>query len=146
MNFIYRYKATLITLGLLMFLAVFFYRLHIFTPHTLSREAGELLSTVRSTEEKGGTEEDVRAAIILTVESMKDEEFWSELEKHAAIAFVLAFIVIVAVEIYATEQTRREIREYRDSVANEVWKAISGRQVPKMLTQELEAVLKTDIV
>ncbi|MBZ0114048.1 MAG: hypothetical protein K8J08_16410 [Thermoanaerobaculia bacterium] len=85
------------------------------------------------------------------------ESLSHQIAEHLAIALVVALVLMVTVEIKAkqrttrltqdfAERTSKEIKEYRDSVASEVWKATCERAVPKEIVKLLDGILKYDIV
>jgi hypothetical protein len=84
--------------------------------------------------------------LVAQLETVERRSFARELSGHLAIAFIVAVIIIVTVESSSASKTRREVREYRDSVAKEVWQAIFGRLVPEEITKELDSILKTTTV
>jgi hypothetical protein len=85
------------------------------------------------------------------------ETFARELTRHAALALFIAGLLILAVDIHTRrsarieaardrEETRKDIAAYTRGVAENVWKAVSGRSVPDEICKEIDGILKCDVV
>jgi hypothetical protein len=65
---------------------------------------------------------------------------------HLALAFFISFIVILLVELAASKRRREEMEKYRYDVANDVWKTLFARMVPKRLVDEIEGLFRSTVI
>lgn len=146
-RFLGEYLETLVALAFLFLLACIFYFLSLSEPLSSLKAAERITQSIETIIDRN---EDRRAALthllVSEVEASERRQFWKQTYLHLSIAFVVSIIIIVTVEFYAARRTKREILEYRKSVAKEVWQAILGRLIPPSITRELDGILKADVV
>jgi hypothetical protein len=70
----------------------------------------------------------------------------SEIATHAGIGFLVAGILIWTLEFNAKRLLHREVREYIDVVAEDVYKALLERLVPEEIFNEIDDILRTDVI
>src|SRR5258708_339556 len=133
---------------ILLLLAAVFYGVSLSGPVSSLRAAADLCQKIEgfSQSDKNQHKEAVTNLLVAELESADRRDFAREIFVHLAIAFVVAVVIIVTVESSSASRTRREVREYRDSVAREVWQAIFGRLGPPEITKELDTILKATVV
>jgi hypothetical protein len=137
-------KASLV----LLLLAAVFYGVSLSGPVSSLRAAADLSQKIEALTQpdKNQHKEAVTNLLVSELESADRRDFAREICVHLAIAFVVAVIIIVTVESSSASRTRREVRDYRDAVAREVWQAIFGRLVPQEIAKELDTIMKATVV
>jgi hypothetical protein len=141
-----RHAPTFISLVILILLATIFYFWSMWSALHLSRSARMLADTARKVAAQRGDEDTLQRELLIQLSDIQRRDDFSEALLHISISFVVAIIIIVTVELYSASRTRREILEYRDSIAHEVWTALSGRLVPSEIVDEIRGILKADVV
>jgi hypothetical protein len=124
----------------------------------LSKQAGQLTGEINKII-KTEAEKDVRLTHLAlnTLIQAHKTTFWAGLAHHAALALFVAGLLILVVDIHtrhaarkgaekSREDTRKDIETYRNSIAEDVWKAVSGRLVPDDICREIDTILKGDVV
>jgi hypothetical protein len=98
-----------------------------------------------------------RRVLFEELESFERGSFEREAFKHLALACLVAFILLVFVEIHTSNKMRREGEEYRqrlkyevdrykEEISENVWQAIAKSELPEDVVQELNRTLKSDVV
>jgi hypothetical protein len=141
-----REKATLLSLFILLLIATILYLSSTWSALHLSHAARTLAQTARDVVKQGGNDDQLQKEILLKLEQLQHRDDLSEAALHLAIAFVVAIVIIITVEIYSSRRTHREINQYRDSIAREVWSALSGRLVPPTIVDEIQGILKAQAI
>lgn len=72
--------------------------------------------------------------------------FPKKLLEHLSLAFAVSLIVLLAVELEARRLHRKELSEYRDLLAADVWHAISSRSLPVSVIGQIDGLLKATVV
>jgi len=94
------------------------------------------------------SERSMNIAHLLLGEIVRSQEtsFWRGLGQHVALALFVAGFLILFVEIRSRQERRKEAELYINRVAENVWKAVSGRLVPDEICKEIDGVLKCDVL
>jgi len=139
-------RATLVTLVILLLVAVSFYALYyIQSLRSASDITSDLMAAAQQVPHKGD-EKALRAALNEVLVSETEHHFWQEFALHLAVSLLVAFTVIVSVEIYASQRKKQESREHEKNLAISVWKAIFERFIPEGVVRELEGIVKTEAI
>lgn len=139
-------KETSITLFLLLLLAIVFYLFSLYLETSSFEISEHVIETIDEFREGQKTDKGLRSVISDEIESIKKYGFYSELLIHLSIAFVVAIIIILSVEIYTSDRIKREIMEYRNAVAKEVWSAIFGKFIPGNIVTEIDDIYMSQVI
>lgn len=145
-NLIVEQRATAISLLILGLLAMIFYMFSRLSAEHLFSGAHRLGDTARHVVTSGGNDEVLDREILVQLLAIQRREDLSEALLHVSIAFGVAIIIVLTVEISSSSRRRREINEYRDAIARQVWTALSGRLVPAEIVAEIQGILKADAI
>jgi hypothetical protein len=130
----------------LLLVAGFFYALYyIQSLRSSSDITSDLMAAAQHVPHRGD-EKALRAALNEVLASENSHSFWQEFTLHLAVSLLVAFTVIVSVEVYASQRKRQEIQEHEKDLAISVWKAIFERFIPEGVVRELEGIVKTDAI
>lgn len=104
-------------------------------------------------------EQDMRLIHLMMSELLRtdSETFLQGLGRHAALALFVSGLIILAVDIHTRresrkeaeryrQQTKSEVEDYTKGVAENVWKAVSGRLVPNEICREIDEILKCHVL
>lgn len=95
---------------------------------------------------KIGRERQLKALLFSEIMSQERRTHLNRMLDHISIAFVVSGILILAVDIHLRRQTKKEIRQYRDEIGSDVWKAVSKRLLPDEIGIEIDGILKQDVI
>jgi hypothetical protein len=136
----------LYALAVLFLLAILCYIGSTWSALHLSHAARLMADTARQVAAKRGDDEALQRELLVRLSDLQRRGDASEAMLHLSIAFVVAIVIVFTVELYSAARTRREITEYREAVAREVWTALSGRLVPPQIVDEIHGILKADAI
>lgn len=81
-----------------------------------------------------------------TFKDMRVETVAYELGIHLVMAGIVALIIIYFVERQVRAFNHRELTEFRNVIAGDVWRAVCNRLVPKEVTDQIAAILQYDFI
>jgi hypothetical protein len=84
--------------------------------------------------------------VLITLQDIEGHDFTRDVLLHLSIAFVVAVVVMLAVEMQSTRRRTREMKAHRTAIAESVWQAVVGRMVPETVVREIDAILKVDFI
>jgi hypothetical protein len=146
-NVLLELRATFLTLFVIFLLAALCYSVYyVKSLRSMPAITSDVTSAIKLAERQGGGDKALRAAIDEVLINQSTEKFWQEFFLHLAVAFVVAFTVISSVEIYSSVRRRREVREHERKLAISVWKAIFERFIPESIVNELEGIVKAEVI
>jgi hypothetical protein len=137
---------TIISLGFLLLAATILYLMSRSSAVQLSTAAHILATSARKVAVVKGDDGALERELVLNLSDIQRRDDWSEALLHLAMACFVAIVIILTVEMYSSSRTRREIMDYRDSIAKEVWSAMAGRLIPSGIVDEIQGILKAEAI
>jgi hypothetical protein len=139
-------RATILTLVFLLLGSAICYSLYYSQSLRSSTDITSDLMVAASHVPHKGDEKALRDSLNNVLISESSHHFWQEFFLHLAVSLLVAFTVIVSVEVYASARKRAEVREHEKNLAISIWKTIFERFIPEGVVRELEGIVKTDAI
>ncbi len=130
------------------------YYFSLLTPTESVENAQRAVETINRISKEPG-DKNMRLIHFITSELERTEKSSAlrAIARHASLAFIIAGLIILAVDIHTRRETRKEAERYRQQtkqeietytkdIAENVWKAVSGRLVPDEICKEIDTILK----
>src|ERR1043166_5382494 len=160
---------TSITIGILVAVGFLMYWLSTWSSLNAVKSARRLAAVAART---AGTQQKddpaLQDALLLELSKLEHRNDLAELLLHISIAFFVAVVIVIAVEIHSSrrmeteaeasalrmekeaaasrERMEEDIRRYRDMIAENVFQALYQRTIPSSVVEEVEQILRSDIV
>lgn len=137
----------LLFVGFIWLLATVLYYHSLFDPIEVNKHADELIAQLDKVySKKADRQTQLKSMLFAELIRHDKASLFKRIEEHLSIAFAVSGILILAVDIHLRRQTRKEIRQYRDEVGTDVWKAVSKRLLPDAIGVEIDEILKQGVV
>jgi len=137
---------TLVSLLILLLFTALLYIFSTWPTLQLAHGAKLLAQSAKRVTAQHGNDEALERELLAQLGEIQYRDDLRAVAIHISIAFLVAFVIILTVEISSRARTQREINKYRDAVAHEVWSALLGQLVPTQIVGEIQGILKSNVV
>ncbi|MEQ9617716.1 MAG: hypothetical protein RIG61_00900 [Deltaproteobacteria bacterium] len=130
---------------LLLFLFLFSFASYYYAKYSYEG-AEDLADKIVSNINNSQNDKEKRKILMNEIGNAQARTHKQEIARHLALAFIIAAIVIIFVELPSEWRNYKIIIEYANLISNSVWKAISNRSITSPITEELDAIIKMDVI